>query len=171
MDEHDKLKIIDYVFDYLKGALFWGAERFVLDRFEDWSPVRHGKERKCHPLLSLRESRFESMCDMIPMLAGTSMKRENDKKNGVVVLMNDSVPNVKTVFGTSVESHLVFADDLLFHSEERNIEQNPETPLWYRRRLWPNLIKPRITDKEDTLLKAFLDRREKAANKNGGYNT
>ena len=167
MDEQAKIKILDYATDYLFGSLWWGAEQFIKDRFEDWKPPKDGRERKCHPLLSRREERVTAMVDTIIMLAGSRVKSRRDEKSNLVILMDDSQPQKKTVFCRDTISYLVFANDILYHEETEDINNDPETPLWERRRMWPNFVKPRLTERENAQFRAFIERWERIAMENG----
>ena len=142
MNDQDKLKILDYAYDYLAGSLWWGSEPFIQKSFNSWHPSKTGKKRKCHPLLSCREERVKALAEPIVMLAGTSLKRQEDERDNLVVLMNESCPGRKTSFSLETETELIIANDFLYHvendNETENIYDSPETPLWERRRLWPN---------------------------------
>jgi hypothetical protein len=163
MQEDEKLKVFEYAFDYHWGALWWGAESLIRCRFENW----HENDRKGHPLLSLRKTKISALRDFIPMLAGTSI----DGKNVKYVHLPIQVTADKTTdFGTQIESNLIFADDFMYHNDSKEVENDPLTPVWKRRSLWPNFEKLRITESEDKLLQNFLAERKRVALDHGGYN-
>ena len=163
MNEADKLKILEYAFDYRRGSLWWGAEPFIRERFEKW----HMNDRKGHPLLSLREEHVSALYEFVPMLAGTSVK---NKKRKHITLPIQVTEEKTTDFGTQTDPILIFADDFIYHSSSKEIENDPLTPIWERRRLWPNLDKTHISQQEDELLQKFLDKLKYAALEQGGYN-
>ena len=166
MDEKDKLTILNFAYDYLFGSLWWGAERFIRERFEDWQKSKSERERKGHPLLSLCETLSSSLCDEIPMLVGTSVKGKAPKDALLIHVSNDHL----TDFSTQTESHLIFAEDLLSHSENRNKENNPVSSVWDRRRIWPNWGKTHSDEEEVAKIRAYLDERKETAVQNRGIN-
>lgn len=163
MQESKKMKLFEYAFDYHWGSLWWGAEAFIKDRFENW----HANDRKGHPLLSLRQSKVNALRDIIPMLVGTSIDGKNVKHKYLPIQVS---LEKETDFGTQIESNLIFADDFIYHSDSKEVVNNPCSPIWKRRRLWPNFKKLHITESEDRLLRKFLAERKTVALKNGGYN-
>ncbi len=167
MKDEDKINILNYAYDYRWGTLWFGAEEFIRERFDSWNaPGKGKKERKGHPLLSLCKRPVTALCDQVPMLAGTSQINRCNHPSLLIQTDKDHV----TDFGTVIESYLIFAEDLLFHEDDPAIDDDPETPVWERRTMWPNREKKRITEEENEALLAFLTERKKVAFQNGGYN-
>lgn len=165
MNEKDKVKILNLAYDYLWGSLWYGSEGFVEERFDSLKATRDGEGEKGRPLLSLREKPVTAMCDQIPMLAGTKKVFTNDSS-----LLIRTGKKERTDFSARIESHLIFAEDFLAHEDDPAMEEDPETPVWERRCLWPNWYKRRVTETESEALRAFLAERKKTAFRNGGYN-
>ena len=165
MQDNQKLKLFEYTIDYHMGALWWGAENLIKSSFEHW----HENDRKGHPLLSLRKTKISAMHDIIPMLVGTSIDDRNKKHIHLPIQVQPNRHRI-TDFGTQVESHLISATDFMYHDDSEKIKNNPLTPVWQRRKLWPNFDKLHITKAEEELLLKFLSERKKVALEQGGYN-
>jgi len=163
MNSSQKLKILEYAFNYYWGSLWWGAESFIQDRFENW----HKNKRSGHPLLSLRNKQISALRDCVPMLVGTSIDK-NSVSNACLPI--EVTRGRMTDFGRQIESNLIFADDFIYHENSKEIFSNPCTPVWKRRRMWPNFDKQCISEYEDELLQKFLAERKSAALEQGGYN-
>ena len=167
MKDKDKVRMLNYAYDYLWGSLWFGEETFIRERFDGWNTPGKGKrERKGHPLLSLREKEVTAVCEPIPMLVGTSQISRYSHSS--LLIRTDK--NHITDFGTMIESYLIFADDMLYHKDDPILNKDPETPVWERRSMWPNREKKHITQQESALLQVFLAQRKNVAFQKGGWN-
>ena len=164
MNEKEKIKILNYAYDYLFGSLWWGAEAFILERFDDWQESED--TRKGHPLLSLCKTPAEASYDEVPMLVGTSVKGKPPRD----ALLIHVSPDHLTDFSVQTESNNIFADDFLYHSSECDIEDDPTMPVWNRRRLWPNWDKTHVSEEELIDIHRYLAERKEAAIQNKGKN-
>lgn len=157
MDDAAKVLIFNYAFDYLYGTLWWGREFLILEHIPNW----HDSGRYSHPLLSLRKKPVSQIFEFIPMLAGSS------GKGRLTVHLNED-DDAPTDFSSAACSVGITAEDFLWHSDK--YDDQPETPVSKRRRIWPVYPKLRVSPEEKQQLDRFLRSRRFAALENGGYN-
>ena len=157
MDDANKVLIFNYAFDYFYGSLWWGRESLILEHIPDWQD----SGRYSHSLLSLRKKPVSQIFEVIPMLAGTSGRGK------LTVYLNDE-EDKPTDFSSAACSVGITAEDFLWHSDEYN--NQPETAISKRRRIWPVYPKKRISEEEKKRLDQFLNSRRFTALNNGGYN-
>lgn len=161
MDDSRKLNLVKASINYMWGALWWGKESFIMSKCQSWIE----NDRKGHPLLSLRRNAFVSNTDVVPMFIGTSsISRERPS-----LLINVS-DEILTDFGTIVEPIIVQISDFIYREKAIQSPRDLNQKIWDRRTLWPNIIKPNITQEESDKVNAFIQKRRNVALNNGGYN-
>ncbi len=146
MNEENKLKIFNHAVNYLWGGLWWCREQLVRQKFSSWLV----NDRIGHPVLSLRRQPLQSVCDIVPMLVGTS-----GGQGPVIVreLTAEEDKERQTSFGMIIEPGWFSMDEFLHY------EKTPEPVLtgqWFEvKKMWPNFHKPQLTKDEDIQARAF----------------
>lgn len=151
-------KILQTFYYYLRGSLWWTAERLLVKKFRRY----HGSDRKGHPVLSLRETPLEDSGGMIPMLFGCSGNRGPIVVKG---LTKDRGQDYTSVFGTIIEPGWFEAEDFTRYHEEQL--QKGCGSLDDIKDMWPNFDKPMVSDDEMLQVESFMSRNAERVRKRG----
>lgn len=151
MQSDRRLTAFRQIVPHLRGALWWIRNDLLKVRQPQFN---QNDKHKGHPGLSVRKSEVTSVCDAVPMLAGTSKARYLRKGSVVVSGLTAKDRKARTFFGTIVEPARYSVGEMIEASQVKN--ERLRRKSWYKySSLRQNFDKPMVDENEMRQLEEF----------------